>query len=1189
VVLVLGLLLFSVGMNATAAMMTLPETPHLRQFGTADGLPSRSVVGLAQDQTGYLWLATDDGLARYDGVSFRVWHQVLDDPSSLPSNYLEVIHIDPRDRIWVGSNGGGLSMMDVDRKGFQHFPQLQEHCEGLVWALASTDKDDLWIGTSDGGVCRMDAQGRIGSYKVQADDENSLPDNAVLAMMVDRQGGLWVGTDNGLARWNKTAERFERVAQEVFGGQSVVRLSQEPDGTLWVGTQRRLYRMGASGTPEAAPWSLKNDGVYGSVLRDRMGTQWIATTRGLYLVNSGKARLLEGDTGSGFLTDGSVVYRMLEDHEGGLWFGTLTQGLAYLPPNWRRFSVYSRLQGKSLEDASLRNAAAVGDKFLIAGKSSILSLDPHGEGLRVVTEAETLARLDIPRLFSILPHSQGSYWLGGFNRLSLYDPILHTVRHWPIADKFGATDNVDLMLEAPDGTLWLSVLSVRLQHRTRDGELIEDVEIDNGGGPVAVTVEQLAITPEERLWVATSRGMFQWNGTSFEPVPGAPQDKVFDFAFSGGDSVWLARVGAIERYDWDGMTLTFRERIDQRQGMPLVNLSGLVVGGNGNVWVVTMTRGLILYQPQVGRLRVYGQGDGLPDAEFSALPPRYNPELGVAIALSYGGVVLFDPDMRPAEAPVPKLTIAAIHVRRGRSGIDENLTSSDSIHLRPGDRDLRVTARLLSYANPALNRYRFRVPGYDSDWIDQGHQGERVFAGIPPGDYRVEVQAACAEGRWSDIQYIDIHISPPWWRSDWGIALFVLMGLLLLVVVALYYRAWLRRRHAWQLALHKRELAEQASLAKTRFLATLGHEVRTPMTGVLGMSELLLDTRLNDRQRQYTESIRSAGQHLLRLVNDALDLARIESGRLELDLQDFDVYALVKEAAELMRPIAMQKGLDFRFSVEPDTPGWLHGDVHRIRQILLNLLSNAVKFTEHGYVGLQVTPLLPKGVHFTVSDSGPGLSEEQKLRLFRRFEQGDGARTAARYGGSGLGLAVCQELALAMHGCIEVLSTPGLGTSFLVDLPLDEGEERQESPDAVVEVEPKDGKMLDLLLVEDDPMVAEVMVGMLTSLGHRVTHVLHGLAALGEITDKRYDMALLDLDLPGIDGFSLVRQLRAMGFDGPAMAVTARADADLEMQVSAAGFETFLRKPVTIALLAAAIEAAYRAHADGSMDGMEQG
>jgi CheY-like chemotaxis protein/anti-sigma regulatory factor (Ser/Thr protein kinase) len=284
------------------------------------------------------------------------------------------------------------------------------------------------------------------------------------------------------------------------------------------------------------------------------------------------------------------------------------------------------------------------------------------------------------------------------------------------------------------------------------------------------------------------------------------------------------------------------------------------------------------------------------------------------------------------------------------------------------------------------------------------------------------------------------------------------------------------------------------------------------------------------------------------------------------------VRRLLDEVAALTAPAAARKGLSFAQDVAADVPVVLHGDATRVRQILLNLVGNAIKFTESGQVGLEARSGAP-GVRFVVTDTGPGLNAEQQARLFRRFEQADGARTSARYGGSGLGLAISQELAAAMGGRIALASEPGTGTRFTVDLPLRAGKGTPVEPIAAEPVAASGQALpaLRLLLVEDDDTVAEAISGLLQAQGHRVTHASHGLAALGEVAAQTFDAALLDLDLPGIDGLALARLLRTQGMAVPLIAITARSDADAETQALAAGFDRFLRKPVTGATLAAAL------------------
>jgi signal transduction histidine kinase/ActR/RegA family two-component response regulator len=677
------------------------------------------------------------------------------------------------------------------------------------------------------------------------------------------------------------------------------------------------------------------------------------------------------------------------------------------------------------------------------------------------------------------------------------------------------------------------------------------------------------------------------------PIPGLPQVPVGAFAHDQKGVLWLARVGALEGYRERAGRYERIERLDAAAGIPQVMFDGLTVDRRGLLWAGS-TRGLTRVDPVQRVVRAYGVHDGLPGQEILSGPVQRLQDGRLIVSASHG-LVIFDPiALHPTDA-APPLVVDAITVRRGS---DQFVLSSEKpFQLEYDDRDLQVVARLISYSNVQGHRYRFRLSDFDSDWVEvDDASGVRVFSQLPPGDYQLEVAGRNADNIWSHTQTIAFSVAPPWWRTWWAIAIWVVLTLALLGWMALAYRRRLRRRNAWQLVVHKHELAEQASEAKTRFLATLGHEVRTPMTGVLGMSELLLATPLNEQQRRYTDAIQRAGTHLVRLVNDALDLARIEAGKLDLQEVDFDLHVLINDIAALMAPVAEKSGLAFSSGIAPGVPHMVRGDPLRVRQILLNLIGNAIKFTGRGDVSLRVTPLSPESVRLEVSDTGPGINAEQQARLFQRFEQAEGARTTARYGGSGLGLAICQELAVAMGGRIGVDSSPGVGARFTVDLPMPRSlaaEGRTDKPvgeravgEHTVEEHAVEehavvtrGRTLKILLVEDDLTVAEVVAGLLRARDHHVVHAAHGLAALGEASASKFDIALLDLDLPGLDGLALAQQLRLCRFAAPLVAITARADREAEIQVQAAGFDGFLRKPVTGDMLAEAIERAIQASA----------
>ena len=506
-----------------------------------------------------------------------------------------------------------------------------------------------------------------------------------------------------------------------------------------------------------------------------------------------------------------------------------------------------------------------------------------------------------------------------------------------------------------------------------------------------------------------------------------------------------------------------------------------------------------------------------------------------------------------ADDPVP-----SVQVHRGGQAVQLPVNGR-WLRLRPGDRDLRLAAPGASV------RQRYWLEGHDAGWVELAPGQGRIYQQVLPGRHRLRIEVADGHGAWSPVRTLDLLVEPAWWRTP---AALLAAGLGLLFStgwLAAWHRARLARTRALLISRERQALAEQHSEAKSRFLATLGHEIRTPMTGVLGMAELLQGSTLDARQRAQVEAIQRAGGHLLRLLNDALDLARIEAGRLRLDHAAFELRPLLQEVAGLLQPLAAAKALGFSLHCDADVPAAMQGDATRLRQILFNLGHNAIKFSERGEVMLRVAARQPLGLVLEVQDTGPGLDAERQARLFHRFEPGLGDSG----GGSGLGLAISQELAVAMGGSIRVRSAPGEGACFRVELPL------AQAAVAPVAAHPASSvRSRHVLLVEDEPLVAEVVVGLLQRDGHRVVHAPQGLAALTALETQAFDLALLDLDLPGIDGLSLARLIRARGLDLPLIALTARSDVEAEPASRAAGMSGFLRKPVTGEMLAGALGAA---------------
>lgn len=1175
-----ALTLFLALSGSAWAAPPLPETPLFDSFGTADGLPSSKVYSLAQDREGFLWIGSVEGLARYDGVGFEIFRHASDDPHSLPANNAQALHLDREGRLWVATEGGGLSRLESQRPArFRHFnrstdPRIEADD---VFAISSDPEGSLWFGGFRTGLYRMHlGRGELEVFRHDPARADSLGGDTVLSLLHARDGSLWIGTTGGLCRPRGAGFDCHRPPSESARGHWVWQLAERADGGLHVGTTDALWRFDLDGEAgRFERWSGLPSANVLSILDEGDGHLWVGLSTGLQSLRGQDWIAAEVQPGLRGAFPGRMVMSILRDHEDGLWFASDGGGLARLPPAWRDFSVLRREPERG-GSVPLSLAEARDGGLLVVGHAFELErLDLRSGAIRTLRSGEDLPP-NRPR--AVLERADGSLWLGLMDGLLIRFADGREQRFGTSGEEAVPSGEIDHLLETPEG-VWLGVIGGGLQLRDPQGRVLRGFGGPEAGGALVET-EHLARAPDGAIWWAGPGGLYRRppEGGDFAPVPGSPATRIFGFAFSGGDELWLHHLTGLERHRWDGSTLERIEGVGAQAGLPEVESGGLVVLPEGEVWLTT-GRGLFRYRPpragELAELRQFTERNGLPSSEFRNRQAPLLTREGYIAALTLGGVVVFDPArLRGPAKPSPLHWHEASVIRRG----ERIELPAGPIQLRHGDRDLRIGLRLLSFADPGTHAYRFKLDGIDPGWIETGNVPERAYAQLPAGRYRLQVSAAGADGRWLPVQVREIEVDSPWWWTPAAWIAYAVFALLTLLMLVLGYRRRLAARYRLRMAEQAQRLAQEASAAKGRFLATLGHEVRTPMAGLLGMNALLLSSPLSPEQRRQAEAVRRSGQMMLRLVNEALDMARIEAGRLELLPQVVDLPALLAEVVELQRPLAQAKGLGFALELDRAAALRVEVDPLRLQQILLNLLGNAIKFTREGRVALTVSATDHEStdrihLRFEVQDTGPGLSASQLSALFQPFAQVDGERTAREHGGSGLGLSISRQLAEAMGGRVGASSEPGVGSCFTLELSLP-----MHGPAAASEAAPAPepatapaALSLRVLLVEDHPDVAEALAGLMQAWGCRVQRAEHALAALPLLEAQAFDVAVLDIDLPGVDGFELAGLLK--GRVPHLVALTARADADSEAQAARAGFDRFLRKPAEAEALRAALRA----------------
>ncbi|MBZ5506866.1 MAG: response regulator [Acidobacteriia bacterium] len=1086
-----------------------------------DGLPQNSIQALLQTKDGYLWIGTQEGLVRFNGVEFKVFNKATTD--AIRHNDVRELYQDHDGVLWVGTFGGGLVRYKDGQ--FTDYTVQNGLSNNTVTSVLEDSHGNLWAGTID-GLNKL-----VGGQIINFSRKSGLSDNMVQAIAEDADGKLVVAMRTGLDVVIN-GKPMGAYSPLVTNKTVVKALFRDREGVLWLGTENHgLESLSAGRLTRYGPAEGLPNAPIHTIYQDREATIWVGTEGGgICRLVSGRFDCYSSKNG----LSGAYVESIVQDHEGSLWVGTETGGL------------------NCFKEGALTN---YGSEMGLHGSPRAIFQDPDGS-LWIGTSTG-LFRMKDYKLTSYLTNKGpannyvyamfqdhlGNVWVGtdegGLNKFTG-----HTLKNYTKAD--GLADNwIPAVYEDRSGDIWAGTFSGGVS-RLHNGKFTNYTVKDGLGSDRVWAIMQDHL---DNLWVGTDAGLSLFRDgkfINFDLQEASPRGPIMGSAvmliYEDTDHVlWIGTYGGgLKRFKAGKFaSITMKQGLFDDTTWSLLedDLGYFWMSSNRGIFRVKKSDLIDVAEGKAAKVvsQSYGVADGMESAECNGGTQYsgWKTRDGKLLFACLKSVVVVDPKNLPLNPLSPQVSIESVKINQ-----QEHVAPGVTIMGAAGELEFHYAA--LSYLAPKRVTFKCKLEGYDLEWKTPTTAGFTRYTNVPPGRYTFRVQASNNDGVWNEEgASFAFYLEPHFYETKWFRPLCIVVLVLLAIGIFLFRIREIRRREKelvvlvgsrTQELLVAKELAEAATRAKSDFLANMSHEIRTPLNGVTGMLELVEQSELSPDQKQLVTMAQDSANTLMVVINDILDFSRIEAGKLAFDVREFDLTETVAEASRTMALRAHQKGLELAYQVDPAIPQFLLGDAHRLKQVLINLIGNAIKFTEKGEVVLRVAAEESgRGeaiLRFAVSDTGIGIPAEKQQLIFEAFSQAD-ASTTRKYGGSGLGLAISSRIVALMDGRMWVDSKPGEGSTFCFTARLQIAAGRLQSVDIIQ----PDLLGVRALVVDDNASNRTILEealrnwGLIVSVagsGHDALQVLHSCVSQG----RACQLLLADSRMPGMDGFDLVEAVR---------------------------------------------------------------
>lgn len=1044
-------------------------------YSTDKELSNSLINAVYQDRKGFIWIATENGLNKFDGTRFSIYRHNATDSTSLKNNYVRTLFEDSRGNFWIGCING-LQRYDRATDNFHELfiSRKDGRKNPHITSIIERRNGDLWIATSGQGAISLKKNSNPASFHIETELTDRIGSNYLNVIFEDSRQNLWIATEEkGLYRYSPESKELKSYkAPYHIAGDDVSAICEDAHGQIFVGTLTKgLFRL-----------SSRQEGNFEPVLyQNRMNLNirtLIIDTRGKLIIGTDGEGVKEYQPQQDIIVDSEInagpfdfskskVHSLIEDKDHNLWLGIFQKGLILVPGISNKFDYYGY---KSIHNNTIGSSCVMAihtDEqatiWIGTDNDGLYAINDQGKQLRHYTHQAGNPQSVPGTILCLYEDSNQELWLGsyfdGLARINKQTGTCQDVTSLLQGNLNAGKPKVSCIIEDKNKNLWVGTYGsglYKINLPTQHVTYYESTRNENDDWSINRLpndwISYLLEDKEGMIWIGTYKGLAVLNPQTDNFINYKKQNNllpgyvVYSLLESSNGEIWAGTSEGLVCLNKDRLTPVLFTTAD---GLPSDIICGLAEDEKKNIWISTH-QGISKLNPPEKKFINYYAGDGLQGNEFTRTAV-FKDKRGKIFFGGTNGVTAFYPQDITEIKKEMNVLITGFHVanrpvKKGdKSGnnviTDTAVMDTEQFTLAYNENTFSIDFSVLEFSNPDRISYQYKIKELGDEWISTQPGTNRVtYSSLKPGKYTFSVQAR-DHNNFSNIRTVTIAITPPWYQTWWAKVIWGCLGALLIYALTMYILSRIRHRQEVMRQKHM----EQINEAKLQFFINISHEIRTPMTLIISPLEKLLAEH-SEKQPVYLMIYRNA-QRILRLINQLMDIRKLDKGQMHLKFRETDIVGFINDLMQTFNYQAQKKNITFTFEKELEGADslkvWI--DLNNFDKVLMNVLSNAFKYTHEGgniEVSLKTghndayRGALKDYFEIDITDNGIGIDKNKIEQIFERFYQIDNDMTQSNFG-TGIGLHLSRSLVELHHGIIKAENREdGQGTRFVIRLPL---------------------------------------------------------------------------------------------------------------------------------------------------------